>query len=101
MWEEKKGYYKLSFRGEAQTLEDWYKLWIREVKERIELICFVYWELWKQRNVVIFEGQGKHMWKVVSRIVSSYNEFHKEGVPYKMRLDRQPSFFLDGPYRVF
>lgn len=45
MWEETKGYYKFSLRGESQIVENWYKFWIREVKERRELFWFVCWEL--------------------------------------------------------
>ena len=52
-------------------------------------------------NAIIFEGKEISVWKVVSRIVSNYSEFHKDDIPYKIRIPRQPCFFLDGPFGVF
>lgn len=48
-----------------------------------------------------FRGKEKSAWKVVSRIVSNYGDYHKEEDHCKRRLPRQPFFFLDGPSSFF
>ena len=66
-----------------------------------EVPCFVCWEIWKHKNSILFEGQSKSVWKVISKAASSYGEFHNEKVSNQVRNPRSPILNNTMPFGFF
>jgi hypothetical protein len=61
-----------------------------EKKNREEIPCFIYWEVWKQRNLIIFENFIPNFFRVYTCILRDLRDFKAVEVYKKRRIDRPP-----------
>lgn len=64
------------------------------------LPCFLCWEIWKQRNAILFENKVAYVWKV-TRVHSLFSFYVKEEKQAIGRNPRSPSFSFTRPTRFF
>ena len=73
----------------------------RGAKRWLELPCFICLDIWKQRNVILFENKGYFFWKVVTRVKSLFSFYVKEEKQSTRRIPQPPSFNFLRPSRFF
>jgi hypothetical protein len=59
---------------EGEKIGDCYENWIKKKENWKELPGFLCWEVWKQRNLVIFEGRPISKEKVCNSILQDLGE---------------------------
>ena len=59
-----------------------------------EMSCFICWELWRHRNLIIFEDQNLSLSRVCNRKLLDLGEMEKVHIVHSQRIVRPP--FLEG-----
>jgi hypothetical protein len=54
-----------------------FQVWVKEIEMWKELPCFICWELWRHRNLVIFEDQSLSLSRVCNRVLLDLGEMEK------------------------
>jgi hypothetical protein len=56
---------------------DCYQVWIKEMEYWKELPCYICWEIWKHRNMIIFEEHNLSLARVCNKILQDLGENKK------------------------
>jgi hypothetical protein len=64
----------LNIIWEGGQLIDCFQIWISKTKFWKELPCYICWEIWKHKNLVIFEDHPTSQIKVCNRILQDLGE---------------------------
>ena len=76
VWKEIRQILKIDKEWEGDSLIVFFDRWLRGAEGWKELPCFVLWEIWKQRNKVIFEIANTLVWRVVHQSILYFKEYH-------------------------
>jgi hypothetical protein len=53
-------------------IEDFFQRWIVKKENREEITCFICWEVWKHRNLIIFENVVPSLGRVCTSILQDW-----------------------------
>jgi hypothetical protein len=69
---------------------DCYQDWIKEMEYWKELPCYICWEIWKHKNMIIFEEHNLSLARVCNRILQDLGENKKIQIAQHHRITRPP-----------
>jgi ribonuclease HI len=75
--------------------------WTKRKENWNELPCFISWEVWKHRNLMIFEDKEKNLFRVCNYILQDLGEQKLTHDTFHIRIDRPPAFDWDGAVGFF
>lgn len=78
VWREVLNNFNISQDWEDGSLVIFFERFIKGAHVWKEFPCFVFWEVWKLRNKVLFESMLKYVQKVSNREIYHFKEFHLE-----------------------
>jgi ribonuclease HI len=101
------GFYETRFKVgttlEIDSLHLCFLEWRRGACDWKEMPCFISWEIWKQRNLVLFEDRPASVLKVKMKAIVGFKEHHREGSDFGRKIapppvlnDHYPVGFFDG-----
>jgi hypothetical protein len=81
---------KLESAWEGGKIVDCLQNWIRKRENWKEIPCFICWEVWKHRNLVIFEDRPPNRVRVCNSILQDLGETKVSYSTKVSRIDRPP-----------
>ena len=71
-------------------MHDCFKSWARRERKWKVILGYVCWHIWRQRNLVLFEGRTMDAWKVSQMAIDAFEEFPKGTSSKKVRIPFAP-----------
>jgi hypothetical protein len=81
---------KLESVWEGGKIVECLQNWKRKKDNRIEIPCFICWEVWKHRNLAIFEDRPLNRDRVCNSIIQDLGETKVVHTTKESRIDRPP-----------
>jgi hypothetical protein len=76
--------------GREDRLIECFQNWIRKMEYWKEIPCYICWEIWKHRNLVIFEEHPPSLGQGLQQILQDLGENKKSQTVQHIRIDRPP-----------